>query len=178
MKCDKGAVRRRIVIVGAIVLALCFVSWDLYCLRGVWRVISDARQRRVRLLYETDHAALLQACRELSRRVARGDLKPGTYYVRFDPSPEVSRFPKMIVDLVPSYVYIDENMTGRVIVAMAGGLDHFGVEAYPADCNQPISGCTFGKKELIPGLWYYDDGYDEDPRYEQRIQALKPKRGK
>jgi len=76
----------------------------------------------------------------------------------------------VILDLEPTYIYIDQN--GRVMVEMLGGLHHFGVYAYPEDYKykEPIS--AYGDKELIPGLWYYNDGYQETPDYGKKIDAL------
>jgi len=113
----------------------------------------------------------LQGCRELSKQCARGDLKPGTYYMGYDHRPEVSRFPKPILDLKPNYVYIDENDSGRVMLEMGGGFAHFGVLAYTEDYHKP-SWSEYGDRELVPGLWYYDDGYENNPEYDTTIEAL------
>jgi len=169
-----------------IILVIIFVIVPvLYCTRYlhsgllVWRFIgSMARhkeQGQVRLLCQTDHQALLNACRELSRRVAAGEMKPGTYYIRSNPRPEVAGFPHSILDLQPSAVVIDND--GRVEVAMMGGLDHFGVFAYPEDYKQPpFVGFKLGDRELLPGLWYYDDGYEGNPGYDKKIDGLLQKR--
>jgi len=126
------------------------------------------------LLCETDHHSLLEACRELSRRAAKGDLRPGQYFVLIDRDPEASTFPQPILDLAPSYVYIYED-TG-VRLEMLGGLGHFGVQAYPEDFKQPYADFRYGDRELIPGLWYYDDGYEGNPKYAKKIEALLQKR--
>jgi hypothetical protein len=163
-----------IIIAVIIVIALSFAlpislsPWTKVHLRfGIQR----AKRGQVRLLCETDHAALLEACNELSRQAARGDLKPGSYNVRHDRHREARRFPQPILDLAPSYVYIDENDTGRVMVEMLGGLGHFGVEAYTEDYQKP-SFAKLGDRELIPRLWYYDDGYDHNPEWDKVIDRL------
>jgi hypothetical protein len=168
----------------AIGILLYCLRWTLWlCLYAYPWIADSARQTRrmrVRLLCEVDHGVLLEACNELSRRAGRGDLKPGRYNVRRDRHPEASRFPQPILDLAPSYVYIDENDSGRVMLEMMGGLDHFGVEAYTEDYQKP-SFAEFPDKELIPRLWYYDDGYRGHPEYNKRIEKLmqrgKMKRG-
>jgi hypothetical protein len=134
-----------------------------------------SQKRRVRLLYKTDHQALLGACRELSRRVSVGDLKPGKYLLSGSSHrKEVSQFPQPILDLGPINVFIDYD--GRVMLEMAGGLDHFGVSAYPKDYKKPPHAEKLGDKKLIDGLWYYDDGYRVRPEdYDKRIEALRPK---
>jgi hypothetical protein len=137
--------------------------------------VKEAEQRQVRLLCKTDHQILLEACRELSRRVSVGDLKPGKYYIGYDQDPKASSFPQPILNLSPSYVYIDENNSSRVMVEMLGGLGHFGVQAYTEDYKKPYPTYQYGDKELIPGLWYYDDGYIGHPEFEKRIEALMQK---
>jgi hypothetical protein len=142
-----------------------------FILGGLWY----AEHARVHLLCETDHHELLEACRELSRRAAKGELKPGEYHVLIEPSPEASTFPQPILDLRPSYVYMYED--GGVMLEMLGGLGHFGVQAYPKDFNEPYPNFRYGDRQLIPGLWYYDDAYDDNPDYAKRkIEALLQKR--
>ena len=161
-------ISKRIVIVLFIVfvLALLFFAVCRYLLEGT----------KVHLLCKTDHQALLEACNKLSEQVAKGNLKPGEYGVRIGPDPEVSKFPRPILDLSPSYVYIDENDSGRVLIEMLGGLiGHFGVLAYTEDYKKPYRTYSYGDKELIPGLWYYDDGYRDNPEYEKIIEALTQK---
>ncbi|MHC4632344.1 MAG: hypothetical protein ACYS9C_13905 [Planctomycetota bacterium] len=144
---------------------------DYLVIRGfVFFGVREAKQMKMRLLCETDHQALLEACRELSRRAAAGDLKHGMYYVRSDSQP-----PQPILDLGPNHVFI--RYDGRVMLEMMGGLDHFGVYAYPEDYKEPpVMGFELGDKELIDGLWYYDDGYLNNPEYDKPIEALLQKR--
>ncbi len=136
MKVSKRTVLKIIIAVAAafaVGVLLYQLRWTLWHYLYVRPWIADsARQTmrmRVRLLCETDHEALLEACNELSKRAKRGDLRPGEYNIRRDRHPVASRFPQPILDLAPSYVYIDENDSGRVMVEMYGGLYHFGVEA-------------------------------------------------
>ena len=161
----------------AIVFAICFALYILYIyhIPAIFVYFGpDVQELRTRLLYETDHQALLDACREISKQVARGDLKKNQYWIRQDRDPETSYFPEVILDLEPKYVYIDQE--GRVMVEMLARVLHFGVYAYPEDYEYegPIS--NYGDKELIPGLWYYDDGYRHNPEYDKRIEALLQKR--
>ncbi|MBW7992159.1 MAG: hypothetical protein FVQ84_19385 [Planctomycetes bacterium] len=129
-------------------------------------------QGQIRLLCKTDHQVLFDACVELSRRFASGDLKSGQYNVRHDPHPDVAGFPKAIIDLGPNGVTIGDY--GEVRLEMMGGMDHFGVSFYPVDYKKPpFVGFKLGDKKLIDGLWYYDDGYQERPEdYDKRIDAL------
>jgi hypothetical protein len=132
--------------------------------------------RRAHLLYETDHKALLEACRELAGRVRAGTLTPRMYGVRAAPDPEASTFPTPILDLKPNYVVVGSD--GSVVVAVGGGFDAFGVKAYPENYKEPpFQGFKLGDKKLLDGLWYYDDGYEEmGPDYDKRIEALRPRK--
>jgi hypothetical protein len=132
------------------------------------------RELRVKLLYRTDHKALRDACRELSQRTRVGRLEARMYHFGPNPDPQTAEFPRPILDLMPVYVTIDAD--GSVMVAMMGGLDHFGVVAYPEDYKKPaFDDFKFGDMQLIEGLWYYDDGYETRPAdWQQRIDALKP----
>jgi hypothetical protein len=133
---------------------------------------NERKVLMTRLLCETDHQVLLDSCRELSRRVDAGDLKSGRYDIRDHLYEQVSRFPQVILDLQPRYVHIDENNSGRVIIPIFGGFDHFGVTAYTEDYMESGPKQKYGDRELIPGLWYYDDGYLDDPEYEKKIDKL------
>ena len=164
-------------IVLVIAIAIIYVfhdALDYLLIRGfVFFAIRDAQQRQARLLCDTDFQALLEACRELSRQVATGDLKPGKYRICRDRHPQASRFPKPILDLAPTYVFIHES--GQVILEMLGGLHHLGVYAYPEDYKLP-SYAEYGDRELIPGLWYYEEGYKDSPELRKKIDALLQKR--
>jgi len=175
----KRKILKAIVIAAVIILAVViFVGYmvgDYLITYGtVFFGVRDAQRKQVCLLYKTDHQALLKACRELSRRVAAKDLKPGKYWIRTDRDPVASQFPQPILDLKPNYVYIDEDDSGRVMLEMHGGFAHFGVLAYVEDYKKP-SWSKYGDKELVPGLWYYDDGYNENPEYDKIIEVLRPK---
>ena len=53
---------------------------------------------------------------------------------------------------------------------MMGGLDSFGVYAYPEGYEKPPHTTALGDKKLINGLWYYDDGYNVNPEeYDKQI---------
>jgi hypothetical protein len=138
------------------------------------------KQLRVKLLYKTDHKALLAACRELSKKVTDGNIPNGPYRLRSGPDRKILEIPRPILNLKPNDVYINYN--GRVIVEMLGGLDHFGVYAYPVDYEKPAHASEeLGHKKLLDGLWYYDDGYqhcasvEEYEEYDRYIESLKPK---
>ena len=144
-----------------------FPSWAL---SEILVMANPVKRMKLRLLCKTDHQVLLEACRELSIQANRGNLKSKKYSVRMDPHPEVSQFPQPILDLAPNFVYIEED--GHVRLEMHGGMNHLGVEAYPEDFEKPYPSFKYGHRELIEGLWYYDDEYEIDPEYGKRIEAL------
>ena len=173
MKGNKKKILKRIVIIVVIAFAISFVLPVAY---SPWTPLAffvmghQAKRMRVRLLCKTDHQALLEACREVLRR---GDLKPGPRHRVRDAQrrPEVSRLPQPILDLGPSYVRIDD-IDGYMTLEMHGGMDHFGVYAYPEDYQKPFRNFEYRDRKLIEGLWYYDDGYLHNPEYDKRVEAL------
>ncbi len=183
MKLRKKRVLKKIAIGSFIAFAvspvLLFTIFYLKACREITIIIKKGQQRQVRLLCETDHQALLEACREISRMFAKGDLKKYEYMVRINPDPEISSFPQVIIDLEPTYIDIDPE--GCVRVELYGGLDHYGVNAYTGDFKPPVSNFHYGDRKLIDGLWYYDDGYANNPKYygkgiEELIQKGKMKK--
>ena len=155
-------------------LALLFLIFNLRAFIMFGVEAKKAQQRQVRLLCETDHKALLDACREISRMVAEGELKKYKYNVRENPDPEISSFPQVILDLEPTYIDLDPK--GRVTVELCGGLDHFGVNVFTEDFKPPVRNFYYGGRELVPGLWFYDDGYHNNPEYDKKIETLLQKR--
>ena len=125
----------------------------------------------MRLLSETNHQDLLEACRELSKQVEAGKLRPRIYYVRSRKRlPEVVQFTKVILDLHPRYVSIDED--GRVVLQMGGGFANYGVVAYPEHYRQPDRNFAYGNMKIIDGLWYHDAEYEGSPKHQKRIEEL------
>jgi hypothetical protein len=178
----------------ALVIVICIVSLGVVTTYVIWNFVPvpkalepvimrvmfiNAQRLRIKLLYKTDHQALLVACRDLSKRVTNGNMANGPYQLRFGSDRWITGFSRPILDLRPSHVYI--NSDGRVILEMFGGLDHFGVYAYPEDYKKPPHTEKLGDKKLLDGLWYYDDGYqycdspEEYEEYDKQIEALRPK---
>ncbi len=137
---------------------------------------KKGRQSTVRLLSETDHEALLAACRELLREVSAGNLQPFRYQVRYEADLEALQFPRVILDIEPLYVGITDS--GRVFVEMNGALHHCGVTAYSEDYEKPSPHFVYGDKKIIDGLWYYEHGYNpkHDKWVEKQLQKRRAKR--
>lgn len=133
--------------------------------------VKDAQRRRVLLLCNTDHRALLKAGREILSQLPEDYLNTGGKRVAgILPVPKGVQIPKAIQDIKPRGVFVDYD--GYLIIEMHGGMDHFGVRIYSQGYKEPESHFRYVDRELLPGLWYYDDGYIHNPEYDKRIDAL------
>jgi hypothetical protein len=160
-----------IAIAGVVALWLFLVLSGIVYMSFLPIGIGYAKYAEVRLLCKTDYRALLDASRELSQRAGQLGLKPEEHYrIRFGRCTQAANFPKPILALGPSYVFVRSD--GSVGIEMLGGLGHCGVRAYPEGFRAPYPNFWFGDKELIPGLWYYDDGYKDSPDHRKRIDSL------
>lgn len=169
MKVSKTLVLKIVVVLVIVFIALNILGY----LSGLLYIKADIRkgkERQMRLLCETDYQVLLEACRQLSRRVALGYLKPQQYNIRIEPDPEAARFPRPILDLEPTYVILDPS--GAMTIELHGGFLHYGVIAYPEDFKEPPYSFKYGDRKLIDGLWYYDEDYKGNPALQNRIEAL------
>ena len=156
-------------VVFAVGMAFLYLTPGGKFLRFMKEAIKEDQQRKVRILSETDHQALLEACRKLSKEILTGNLAaPNRYLFRYKPHPETLRFPQLILDLDP--MFIETASDGRVGVGMLGGFHHYGITSYPENFEKPSDSFEYGDKKIIDGLWYYEDGYN--PRYNKWIEKL------
>ncbi len=159
-----------VVIIGCLSCGIAAVVYDLGY--GAIRIVREHRRIEARkpvLLFQTDHRALLEACRELSRQVVDGKLKIEQYrfYTLYGtPDSETQLFPQSILDLKPFQVYIEEN--GRIDLIMSPKV-MYGVRADP-------DGIERGDIELIPGLWYFDEDFRVHPEHKKEIEELLKKK--
>lgn len=131
-----------------------------------------AQQRRILLLCNTDNQALLKAGREILSKIPKDRFHPhtdGGRNVGIFNVPEGIQIPQAIKDLKGGFVV---NYDGYLKIEMHGGMDHFGVKIYPEDFKKPYDSFEYGNRELLPGLWYYDDGYLHNSEYDKRIDQL------
>ena len=132
-----------------------------------------AQQRRVLLLYHTDHEVLLKAGRQI---LSQGPKDPMNYryygpqHIEGFTVPRGVRIPKVIRKLRPHASLINRN--GYVVLQMQGGLTDFGVRIYPEGFKGRRYYFTCGNRELLPGLEYYDYKYNRIPDYDKRIDEI------
>jgi len=160
-----------IIIIGLIV-SCCLCSKQNTLISTIPEFIYRAQQRRIMLLCDTDHQALLKAGREILSKIPKdrfhphsdGGIDSGIFSV-----PEGIQIPQAIKDLKSGFVV---DYDGYLRIEMHGGMDHFGVKIYPEDYKKPRDYFEYGDRELLPGLWYYDDGYLNNPEYDKKIDEL------
>ena len=161
------------IIILGLVICFLFFSRSNFVIEIFWdHLIHQAQRRRVLLLCNTDHQALLKAGREILNQIPKDRLNPqpdGTKLMGSFNVPEGIQIPQEIKDLRSGCV-IDYD--GYLRMEMHGGMDHFGVKIYPEDFKEPDVYFTYGDRELLPGLWYYDEGYLHNPEYNKRIDEL------
>lgn len=137
------------VIIGISTLVVIVLFYFLM-ITGVFRIVT-LKPRLDTLLHQTDHQALLVACRLLIKEGYEGKYMNAWP----DKHPDVKKFPKEILALKPSYIVVMDD--GRVRIEMLGGQSHYGVVAYAEDFKEPYKDFTPGHKKLIDGLWFYSD---------------------
>ena len=161
---------------GVLLVTICF-SWPFVSLPIVaWLDVQHSNRERVQLLYRTDHAALLAACREvMSNRHAfardrdwHGQKDPDRSFI----DPKDPKVPAAIAALQPrDIIASDSNMH----LELHGGFDHYGVFAFSEEAASSQTNGFSGPFQLIPGLWYYDEGLAYDrAAWIKKLKAMKP----
>jgi len=135
-----------------------------------------ARSAMIRLLCKTDHEALLEAGREVLSQVHIEPDPDGIGRLGAFSVPKGVKIPKAIRKLRPRGLCVTYD--GCLVIAMSSAIDHFGVRIYPEGFQPPEPGFRYGDRKLLDGLWYYDEGYRHNPRYDEQIDALLRKSGK
>jgi hypothetical protein len=138
--------------------------------------LQSSQQRRILLLYHSDHEALLMAGREILRQSPDPkNYKPvgRPIHILGFPVPRDVRIPKVVHQLRPHGIYI--NFGGYLVLQMNEGVTGFGFKIYPEGYNMQLRNFQYGNRELIPGLWYFDDKYSRKPEYDKIIDYIIPK---
>jgi len=163
--------RRRLVwaaIVVVLALVGVFVITPIVRFMAFFRTLArTAKRGRDHLFFETDYEELLAACRELSRRVASGELEArGYFFYSGEHDLQTLSIPQAIRDIEPATIRFDLEYEGDVWIELWPGPSWYGVVAYPE--GQQGSGDI----KLIDGLWYHDGDYREAyPKYMKWIDA-------
>jgi len=130
--------------------------------------IQESFQQR-RLLCSTDHQALLNECRRLSKQIASENANPGLEVCMTPvPASKLSEFP--IIKKLGGRVAVYND--GGATIGWGGTFRHFSIEAYPEDSTRVSSSSVRQRSELVPGLWYYDDRYSRDENYDKVVERL------
>ncbi len=174
---------RKIIVIGITVAVVVLVLIGIYFFLSIISLVfflkgpEDAQRRRVLLLCKTDHQALLNAGREILSQVPQDRLNPwsdGIRHVGEIGVPKSVEIPQAIRELKPRGCLV--SLDGYLTLEMHGGMDHFGVRIYPEDYREPKEPhgyFKYGDRKLLPGLWYYDEGYHYGPEeYDKRIDDL------
>jgi hypothetical protein len=164
-------------ILGVVLLVVAYFGWPfIFFGIAAWRDVRHSNQERVQLLYRTDHVALLAACREVmtNRHTFTRDKDwhgtEGSDESFIDPKDP--RVPAVISALQPRDVIASDT---QVHLELHGGFDHYGVIALSEEEARSQTNSFAGPFELIPGLWYYDEGlvYDR-AAWLKKLRGMKP----
>lgn len=177
-----GRTRRfRIVVAILVVLGVLIVTPVVSVGVAYFKERNRCDRMLVHLLAETDWQALLDACREFSRRTANGELKRTSYhlhtglplpwFVPYHRDPEAASLPPEILDADPLGVYAQG---GGQVWLMLWPTPRQGVMAYPEDYVDHDG--YMGAVELVPGLYFSDEHYGPNhPDWAEYIDKLTEK---
>ncbi len=174
MKTRKAGSNTTVLVIVVITLIVSFVvvrnKHSMSTFRGSTEQLA---QRRILLLYHTDHEELLKAGRQI---LSQGPKDPMNYmhygpqHIEGFPAPRGVRIPKVVRKLRPHATLINRN--SYVVLQMQGGLADFGVRIYPEGFKGRRYYFTCGNRELLPGLEYYDYKYNRIPEYDKIIDEI------
>jgi hypothetical protein len=118
--------------------------------------VSEREQARARLLCQANHRVLLEESRDVAKQ-----FDAGLYVWSRLSAEEIARFPAVIRMLDPTYVSVDES--GVVEIEVAAKQFPMGVRVYPEGYAKSHPEASYGDRKLLEGLWYYDQGYRDNP---------------
>ena len=122
-----------------------------------------------KILYQTDHVLFLKACRDYRRSIFQEQGSGQSLFLGDDP--EFQELPAVILAIEPGWVSFREN---DVLIGWAGGIT--GTRWVEAD----VEGVTnersplLGYRRLTNGLWYYDEGIENNSEYDKWLDELRP----
>lgn len=124
--------------------AVLMISGPILVCCGIHFLLEYGFTSQKKLLYETDHQAVLEVCRDLMAKHQRGEIPDRLF--RNDPG-----FPDALRPLRPSVLYVQDDF---VHMEMHGGADHYG---FYANAEGSRKEGTLSSIKLIDGLWWYGD---------------------
>jgi hypothetical protein len=141
-----------VVVVAGYIYILPFLMVDVTGPYQAQRIVT-------RVLSKTDHQALLKAGREVLSQMPRMENKTpdGSMVHGSVEIPKEIPLPQALRALSAHHIVV--NSYGYMHISMHAAMDHFGFYIYPEDFNAPDPGFKYGDRQIIDGLWYYDDGY-------------------
>ncbi|MFA7485540.1 MAG: hypothetical protein WCZ89_05905 [Phycisphaerae bacterium] len=156
-----------------ILIACVYFLWLGWLLiKGLGNLSAD--EKRVQLLYKTDHEALLQACRLLMEQKHSNSLNMDYWQIKrenifgINDNFREAGISEIIVNLNPAFIYIYED--DRVLIECVASFYSVCVVAYPVG----VTGG--GHKMLRDGLWYWDVGYEKKWKdFDKYLECLNPK---
>lgn len=166
--------KKRILVICIIILALIFVvSVISPVFLAITFVVDSSRKiesKKVKLLFESNHEELLLACRKMLLEAKDGKREYGELlFLTKEEKKLYESLPEPLKKIEPVSIGISPD---RIMVSLWGGMYHVGIVAFPEGTMPWGNQCH---KELIEGLWYYDDRYNSDPDFEEYIESLRPK---
>lgn len=164
-------------ILGVVLLVVGYFGWPFIVFGIVaWRDVQHSNRERVQLLYRTDHVALLAACRQVITN--RHTFAPDRDWHATENSdrsfidPKDPRVPASIVALQPRDIIASDS---DVHLELHGGFDHYGVIAFSEHAASSQTNGFSGPFQLIPDLWYYDEGLTHDrSAWIKKLKGMKP----
>jgi hypothetical protein len=135
-----------VVVIGLVALVLAG-PYIFIAVGFTWMFNHQIPDHQRRVLYHTDHRALLAACRDIIRekkpRLTKKE--PNVAVSNSDPS-----LPPIIRSLNPSWIMVDD---ASIFIELGGGYFHYEVIAYAEDAHaREVQDDHL--KMLILGLWY------------------------
>src|ERR1051325_7496387 len=164
-------------ILGVVLLAVAYFGWPfIFFGIAAWRDVQHSKSERVQLLYRTDHVAILAACREVITNrhtfTRDGDWHGTENSDQSFIDPKDPRVPAVIVALRPRDIIASDS---DVHLELHDGFDHYGVIALTEQGASSRTNGFSGPFQLIPGLWYYDEGLTYDrAAWMEKLKGMKP----
>lgn len=144
-----------------------------------WNDVEQANSKRVQILYRTDYAALLAACREVmtNGNSFRHWERNGSEVI----DPKDPKLPSVIATLQPTFIGFwsyNGSDVASVSLGLHDGIDNLNVVAYSEQYAKSQTNGVTGDLRLISDLWFDDEefSYQDTVRtnYINKLKAMRP----